>query len=100
MNHAIHMAAVTQIRHRGTRARLLRPQDRRRHGGQVGTPGAQATHQRRARRTASADARSAAAAIEEGPGRAIGERLYIQRGRLTPPNADSPEQPLPGPVKP
>ncbi len=66
------------------RARLLRPQDRRRKDGQGGHPSAQAPHQRCGLRTASARRQTDSRSDNAGPGRASRERLSSQRDRLTP----------------
>ena len=96
LNHAIHMAAVVQIRNPGTAGRIY--YDRKRAEGMTGKA-----------RCARSNARSATpstpgswpttdqpAKLSKGPGRANGERLCIQRDRLTPRDAGSSEKPLPG----
>ena len=75
LNHAVHLAAVTQIRHPQRRPGLLRPQARRGQDTQGSAPVPQAARQRRhlqpppgrrpPRRGSSQD---------QGPGRATGER--------------------------
>ena len=84
------------------RPRLLRPQDRRRQDTQGSAARAQAPHQRRplgrhGRRRPTR--RRTAAAREGGPGRATGERLCRQRGRLTPRYTGSSAKPLPNPTE-
>ena len=85
INHAIHMAAITQLRHKHSEGRAY--YEKKLAEGK--------THKealRSLKRKISdaifarlqADARQAAAAARQGPGRAPGERLCIQRGRLTP----------------
>ncbi len=63
---------------------LLRPQDRRRPFRERSDPGAQAAHQRCPLRPAPRRRRTARAADDDGPGRALGERICRLRGRLTP----------------
>ena len=84
-----------QPRHR--RPRLLRPQDRRGHDRQSRAAVTQTQSQRRhlqpddqRRRPTSAERPG------QGPGRAIGERLCIQRDQLTPRITGSSEKTLPG----
>jgi transposase len=84
LNHAIHMAAVTQIRYRDTPGRAY--YDRKIAEGKTpegSTPRAQATGQRRHLRPP-ASRRPPPGGPRQGPGRATGERLCSQRGRLTP----------------
>lgn len=78
-------------RHRGPH--LLRQEDRRRHDRQERAPRPETQDQRR---PLHAHAQRRATANTQGPGRAIGERLFIQRGQLTPRNASSSDKPLPG----
>ena len=105
LNHAIHMAAVTQVRFRAQpRARLLRPQDRRRQDPEGSAARPQAPHQRRplgrhGRRRPTRRSRDDRVPAEGGPGRATGERLCRQRGRLTPRNTGSSAKPLPNPTE-
>ena len=47
LNHALHMAAVTQVRHRHSEGRAYYDESRRGQDRQRGPPGAQAPHQRR-----------------------------------------------------
>ena len=47
LNHAIHIAALSQIRHRHSDGRVLRPQDRRGQDHQRSPPSLEATYQRR-----------------------------------------------------
>lgn len=96
VNHAIHMAAVTQIRNHGDRTDLLRPQGRRGHRPQSRAARSQTQHQRRHLRPTRGRRPSHPPSRREGPGRAIGERLCIQRDRLTPRDTSSSEKPLPG----
>jgi hypothetical protein len=93
LNHAIHMAAVTQIRQRHSAGRAYF--EKKLAGGedpQRSPPRPQAADQRchlrppPGRRPASP---------REGPGRAAGGRLCRQRGRLTPPGTGSSAKPLP-----
>ena len=97
LNHAIHIAAVTQIRHRHSEGRAY--YDRKIAEGK--------TRQRSAPRPQTADQRRALRAHGrrrpqgqhgDGPGRATGERLCRQRGRLTPRNTGSSAKPLPDPT--
>jgi transposase len=80
---------------RGTR--LLRPQGRRGQGPQGSPPLPQAAHQRRALRLHGGRRQARWKVERPGPGRAIGERLCLQRGRLTPRDTGSSDKPLPGP---
>jgi transposase len=85
LNHAIHLAAITQIRHKHSDGRAC--DERKIAAGK--------THKEALRclkpRISDAiyarlrtDARQAAAALREGPGRATGEPLCLQGGQLTP----------------
>jgi len=79
LNHAIHMAAITQIRHKQQRRpRLLRAQDRSGEDPQGGAALPETADQRRHLRPA------ARRRPHSGPGRATGEPLCLQGGRLTP----------------
>ena len=93
LNHAIHMAAVTQIRNPGTAGYIY--YHRKRAEG-MGRKAALRALKRKISdaiyNRLVADSRSR----REGPGRANGERLCIQRDRLTPQDASSSEKPLPG----
>ena len=81
LNHAIHMAAITQIRYPAQRRpRLLRQEDRRGQDRQRSTARPQAADQRRHLQAPEGRRRPRC----PGPGRASGERLRCQRGRLTP----------------
>jgi len=76
LNHAIHMAAVTQVRHPAqSRPRLLRPQDRRGPHLQGSDPSAQAPDQRRDLHPSPPRRRAGDTTGAYGPGRATGERL-------------------------
>src|SRR5215472_4981684 len=84
VNHAIHMAAVTQIRYRHTAGRAY--YDKKRAEGKTGKRGparAEATDQRRHLHLPPSR-RPARRRQRQRPGRATGERLWLQRGRLTP----------------
>ena len=97
LNHAIHMAAVTQIRYRHSAGpRLLREETGRRQDRQRSPARAETADQRRHLRLP-ASRRPARRRRTEEPGRATGERLCLQRGRLTPPDTGSSGKPLPGP---
>ena len=67
-----------------SRARLLRPQDRRRPHRQSRHPGAQAADQRCHLHPPPRRRRTGSGTDSDGPGRATGERLCRLRGRLTP----------------
>ena len=86
LNHAIHMAAVTQIRHRHSDGRAY--YDRKLAEGKTRKEALRSLKRRVSDAIYArlqADARRAAAfARTSGPGRATGERLCRQRGRLTP----------------
>ena len=84
LNHAIHMPAVTQIRHRHSPGRAdYDHKITQGHSGKEAIRGAQAAHQRR-RLPAIARRHGPGRTTLSGPGRAHGERLCRQRGRLTP----------------
>ena len=85
LNHAIHMAAVTQIRHPHSDGRAY--YDRKLAEGKTPKEALRCLKRRVSDAIYAhlqADARRAAAAADQGPGRATGERLCRQRGRLTP----------------
>ena len=93
LNHAIHMAAITQIRHAHSPGRAY--YDRKLAEGKTkkeATPRAEAAHQRRALRTTRRRRRH-----ERGPGRANGDDCTSQRDRPHTPTAGASEQPLPDP---
>ena len=93
LNHAIHMAAITQIRHAHSPGpRLLRPQTRRGQDEKGSAPHAEAAHQRRALRTTRRRRRR-----QDGSGRASGDDSTSQRDRPHTPTAGASEQPLPDP---
>ena len=73
--------------------RVLRQEDRRRNDRQERAARAETQDQRH---PLHAHAQRRAPASGQGPGRANGERLCIQRGRLTPRTASSSDKPLPG----
>ena len=84
LNHAIHMAAVTQVRHRHSEGRAY--YDKKLAEGKTPKEALRALKRQVSNAIFAclqADARRAAARAE-GPGRATGERLCLQRGRLTP----------------
>ena len=85
LNHVTHMAAVTQIRYRHSPGRAY--YDRKLAEGKTPKEALRAL-KRRVSDTIfahlQADARQAAQARAEGPGRAHGERLHRQRGRSHP----------------
>jgi hypothetical protein len=84
-------------------ARLLRPQDRRRQDTEGSAALAQAPYQRRplGRHGRRRPTRRSFAEVdaESRPGRATGERLCRQRGRLTPRYTGSSAKPLPNPTE-
>jgi transposase len=86
INHAVHMAAVTQIRHRHSDGRAY--YDRKLAEGKTHKEALRCLKRRISDAIFArlqADARRvAAAASARGPGRATGERPCRQRGRLTP----------------
>ena len=86
LNHAVHMAAVTQIRYRHSDGRTY--YDRKPAEGKTPKEALRCLKRRVSDAIYArlqADARRAAAcARTSGPGRATGERLCRQRGRLTP----------------
>ena len=98
LNHALHMAAVTQVRYRHSEGPgLLRPQGGRGQDGQGGPAGAQTPHQRRPfRRHGRRRPPGRGGSRLRWPGRANGERLSSQRGRLSPRKTGSSAKPLPG----
>jgi transposase len=85
LNHAIHMAAVTQIRHAHSNGRAYS-------GKKIAEGKTRKEALRALKRQLSdtiylrlkADAARGAPPQADGSGRAIGERLWRQRGRLTP----------------
>ena len=84
LNHAIHMAAITQIRHRHSQGRAyydkkLAEGKTRKEALRVAETAGQQRHLR-----LPAGRRPARRSPREGPGRAAGERLCRQRGRLAP----------------
>ena len=84
LNHAIHMAAVTQIRYQHSEGRAY--YDKKIAEGKTPKEALRALKRQVSDAIYArlqADARRAAAA-SQGPGRATGERLCRQRGRLTP----------------
>ena len=84
LNHAIHMAAVTQIRYRHTKGRAY--YDKKIAEGKTAKEALRALKRQVSDaiyQRLKADARHAAASIA-GPGRAPGKRLCRQRGRLAP----------------
>ncbi len=94
LNHAIHIAAITQIRLRAlTGTCVLRPQGRRRQDETRSGARAQASDQRRDLPAAAPRRR------EHGPGRANGDGSGIQRDRPRTPTADASEEPLPDPTQ-
>ena len=84
INHAIHMAAITQIRNRHSDGRAY--YDRKVAEGDLkgSAPVPQAADQQRHLRPPPGRRPPGRRDRCEGPGRAIGERLCLQRGRLTP----------------
>ena len=96
MNHAIHMAAVTQIRHRHSDGRLLRPQAGRRPLRQRGDSRAQTADQRRRPTPVSAEDAQRAATGPEGR---RGTTLSPARPAHTP-NTGSSTKLLPDPPPP
>ena len=98
LNHALHCAAVTQIRFKHSAGRaFVRPRDRPRQDPQRSAPRAQAAGQRRPLRPHGRRRTPSRTPGDSGPGRATGERLCRQRGRLTPRNTGSSAKPLPNP---
>jgi transposase len=84
LNHAIHMAAVTQIRHRHSEGRAYF--EKKLAEGKTRKEALRALKRRISDAIyACLQADAARAATASGPGRATGERLTHQRGRLTPP---------------
>ena len=94
LNHAIHMAAVTQIRYRGTEGRAY--YDKKIAEGMTGKSALRALKRKISDALYTRMINDARPPASQGPGRANGERLCIQRGRLTPRNAGSSDKPLPG----
>ena len=105
LNHAIHMAAVTQTRWRHSSGRAY--YDRKIAQGktpQGSDARPQAPHQRRpvgrhGRRRPTLIGHDRDVDGEDGSGRAPRERLCRQRGRLTPRNTGSSAKPLPNPIE-
>jgi transposase len=98
LNYVIHMAAVTQIRNHGTVGRAY--YDRKIAEGMTGKAALRSLKTQSQRRHLQPDDQrrrpTGAERPGQGPGRAIGERLCIQRDRLTPRITGSSEKPLPG----
>ena len=99
LNHALHMAAVTQVRHRHSEGRAY--YDQKVAEGKTGKEALRALKRRisdalfaamvaDARRDRQAEVR------RRWPGRANGERLSSLRGRLSPRETGSSAKPLPG----
>ena len=85
LNHAIHMAAVTQIRHKHSQGRAYYEQETGRgQDAQGGAAGAQTPDQRRDLRGPGSRRPASRSHLLQGPGRATGEPLCLQGGRLTP----------------
>ena len=85
LNHAIHMAAITQIRYKHSEGRAY--YDKKLAEGKTPKEALRALKRQISDaiyRHLKADAARAAAAGRPGPGRATGEQLCCQRGRLTP----------------
>jgi transposase len=85
LNHAIHMAAITQIRYKHSDGRAY--YDKKIAEGKTPKEALRALKRQVSDaiyRCLKADAARIAAASSKGPGRARGERLCRQRGRLTP----------------
>ncbi len=76
LNHAVHMAAVTQVAHRHSEGRVY--YDRKIKEGKTNKEALRHLRPPGRRRQAQNPERTS------GPGRAKGERLCLQRGRLTP----------------
>jgi transposase len=97
LNHAIHVAAVTQIRNHGTTGRIY--YDRKIAEGMGRQSRAPLTQTQDQRRHLQPDDHRRAPHCKperQGPGRANGEPRCTQRGRLAPQNASSSDKPLPG----
>ena len=85
LNHAVHMAAVTQIRYRHTSGRVY--YDKKIAEGKTSKEALRALKRQVSDalyKKMKADARRVASTRDPGPGRATGERLCRQRGRLAP----------------
>jgi transposase len=96
LNYVIHMAAVTQIRNHGTVGRAYN--DRKIAEGMTGKAAVTQTQSQRRHLQPDDQRRRPTGADRpgQGPGRAIRERLCIQRDQLTPRITGSSEKPLPG----
>ena len=97
LNHALHMAAVTQVRHRHSEGRAY--YDRKVAEGKTGKEALRALKRRISDALYAAmvaDARRAEEESPRWPGRANGERLSSLRGRLSPRKTGSSAKPLPG----
>src|SRR6516164_5027652 len=85
VNHAIHMAAITQISHRHSGGCAY--YDRKITDGKTHKEALRCLKRRISNATYArllADARQGGDSQRDGPGRATGERLCLQRGQLTP----------------
>ena len=94
LNHAIHMAAVTQIRHRGSEGRAY--YQRKIAEGMTATPRSARLKRKISDALYAADDRRRATARSARTREGTGERRCLQRGRLTPRKTGSSEKPLPG----
>ena len=98
LNHALHMAAVTQVRHRHSEGRAY--YDRKVAEGKTGKEALRALKRRISDALFAAMVADAAVSAKEPslrwPGRANGERLSSLRGRLSPRETGSSAKPLPG----
>ena len=100
LNHALHMAAVTQVRHRHSEGRVY--YDKKVAEGKTGKEALRALKRRISDAlfaAMAADARRARRARHRWPGRANGERLSSLRGRLSPRKTGSSAKPHPGQAK-
>jgi transposase len=92
LNHAIHLAAITQIRFAHSPGQAFF--ERKVAEGKTKKEAIR-TLKRRMRRRLPTPPRQRRGG--DGPGRTSGDGSAIQRGRLNTPTADSSDQPLPGP---
>ncbi len=97
LNHALHMAAVTQVRHRHSEGRAYF--DKKVAEGKTGKEALRALKRRISDALFAAMVADAAGLRKRRlrwPGRANGERLSSLRGRLSPRKTGSSAKPLPG----
>jgi transposase len=94
LNHAIHMAAVSQIRYHGTQGRAY--YQKKIAEGMTGKSALRSLKRKISDALYADDRRRSTPSRPGPPGGHSGKRCCIQRGRLTPQNTGSSDKPLPG----